>query len=113
MSVTHLKLHTSPEVPLETEVINPSVFASLSQSGIERLKVMHGNVKCNLGDFFKVTGKGASEILIEGDLSRIKLIGAGMSEGKIIVERCLVAALLLKKMQGIWSGVLLEANLLE
>ena len=37
MSVTHLKLHTQPEVPLETEVINPSVFTSLSQSGIEHL----------------------------------------------------------------------------
>ena len=86
MSVSHLKLYTQPEVPLETEVINPSVFANLSQSGIEHLHVMHGNVKCKLGDFFKVTGKGASEIHIEGNLSRVKLIGAGMTEGKIIVD---------------------------
>jgi formylmethanofuran dehydrogenase subunit C len=86
MSVTHLKLHTQPEVPLETEVINPTVFASLSQSGIEHLNVMHGNMKCKLGDFFKVTGKGATEIHIEGDLSGVKLVGAGMSEGKITVD---------------------------
>ena len=86
MSTTHLKLHTAPEVPLEAEVVCPSVFSSLSQSGIERLKVMHGNVKCNLGDFFKVTGKGAAEIHIEGNLSSVKLIGAGMTEGKITVD---------------------------
>lgn len=86
MSVTHLKLHTAPEVPLETEVINPSLFSSLSQSGIEHLHVMHGNVKCKLGDFFKVTGKGSTEIHIEGNLSGVKLIGAGMTEGKITVD---------------------------
>ncbi len=86
MSVTQLKLYTKPEVPLEAEMISPTVFASLSQSGIEHLNVMHGNVKCNLGDFFKVTGKGAAEIRIEGDLSNVKLIGAGMTEGKLIVE---------------------------
>ena len=57
MSVTHLKLYTKPEVPLETEVITPTVFASLSQSGIEHLNVMHGNVKCNLGDFLKSSAK--------------------------------------------------------
>lgn len=86
MSVTQLKLYTKPEVPLEAEMISPTVFASLSQSGIEHLNVMHGNVKCNLGDFFKVTGKGAAEIRIEGDLSNVKLIGAGMTEGKLILE---------------------------
>lgn len=86
MSVTHLKMHTQPDVPLETEVINPSVFASLSQSGIEYLEVMHGNVKCKLGDFFKVTGKGELVIHVEGDLSRVKLVGAGMTEGKITID---------------------------
>ena len=67
-------------------MISPTVFASLSQSGIEHLNVMHGNVKCKLGDFFKVTGKGASRNSCEGDLSSVKLIGAGMTEGKIIVD---------------------------
>ena len=86
MSVTLLQMHTLPEVPLEAEVINPASFASLSQSGVERLNVMHGNVKAKLGDFFKVIGKGGSEIHIEGDASNVKLIGAGMSEGKIIID---------------------------
>ena len=86
MSATRLKLYTQPEVPLEAEVIAPASFENLSQSGIEHLPVMHGNVKANLGDFFKVTGKGSSEIQVEGDLGSVKLIGAGMTQGKITVE---------------------------
>ncbi len=86
MSITLLNVHSTPDVPLEAEVINPSSFANLSQSGIEHLDVMHGNVKAKLGDFFKVTGKGASEIHIEGDVSNVKMIGCGMSAGKIVVD---------------------------
>lgn len=86
MSTTLLKLHTQPEVPLETEVINPDTLAGLSESGVGKLQVMHGNVKAKLGDFFKVTGKGNTEIHLEGDLSNVKFIGAGMSTGKIIID---------------------------
>ena len=86
MSVTHLKLYTQPEVPLEAEVITPASFENLSQSGIEHLPLMHGNVKVKLGDFFKVTGKGSSEIHIEGDVGAVKYIGAGMQSGKITVD---------------------------
>ncbi len=86
MSTAHLKLHTQPEVPLEAEVLSTAKLSGLSQSGIEHLPVLHGNVKASVGDFFKVTGKGNSEILLEGDLSNIKMIGAGMSDGKIIID---------------------------
>ena len=86
MSVTLLKMHTKPEVPLEAEVISPEIFANLSQSGVEHLDVMHGNVKTKLGDFFKVTGQGAEQIHIEGDVSNVKLIGAGMNTGKITID---------------------------
>ena len=84
--MTLLHLHTEPEVPLEAEVISPTAITGLSESGIENLQVMHGNVKAKLGDFFKVTGKGESTIHIEGNLSNVKMIGAGMSEGNITVD---------------------------
>ena len=86
MSVALLKLHTQPDVPLEAEVVNPSTFAGLSETGIEHLKVMHGNVKAKLGDFFKVTGESDSAIHIEGDLSNVKMIGTGMASGKITID---------------------------
>lgn len=81
-----MQLHTQPEVPLEAEVVSPSVLAGLSESGIERLQVFHGNVKAKLGDFFKVTGRGGADIHLEGDLSSVKMIGAGMSQGQVTIE---------------------------
>ena len=86
MGITLLHIHTQPDVPLEAETISPSIFSGLSESGIEHLRVMHGNAKAKLGDFFKVTGKGDTEIHLEGDLSNVKMIGAGMTDGKITVD---------------------------
>ena len=86
MSTVLLTLHTQPKVPLEAEVISTTSLSGLSQSGIEHLRVMHGNEKACVGDFFKVTGKGNSQIHLEGDLSNIKMIGAGMSDGKITID---------------------------
>lgn len=86
MSVTLLQMHTHPEVPLEAEAISPSALAGLSESGIAHLQVLHGNVKAELGDFFKVTGKGELNLHLEGDLSNVKMIGAGMSQGAITIE---------------------------
>ncbi len=81
-----LFLYRQPEVPLEAECITPQVFSALSQSGIEHLKVMHGNREAQLGDFFQVRGSGCETIRIEGDLSQVKLIGAGMSRGRIEIH---------------------------
>ncbi|MCY3803585.1 MAG: formylmethanofuran dehydrogenase subunit C [Gammaproteobacteria bacterium] len=86
MSATLLHLHTQPEVPLEAETLSPASIAGLSELGIEHLQVMHGNVKAKVGDFFKVTGKGTPDIHIEGDLAKVKMIGACMSEGRVIIE---------------------------
>ncbi len=88
MSVTLLQLHahTQPEVPLEAEMISPATLAGLSESGIAHLQVLHGNVKAQLGDFFKVTGKGSLDIHLEGNLSNVKMIGAGMNRGRITID---------------------------
>ena len=51
-----------------------------------RLPVHQGNEQASLGDIFHLKGKGNGEIRIEGDLSRIKLIGAGMSAGRVVIE---------------------------
>lgn len=80
-----LTLHTPSEVPLETEVIRPDKMAGLSESKIAALPVQHGNRQVKLGEFFKVSGSGGDEIRLHGDLSRVKLIGAGMTSGRIVV----------------------------
>ncbi len=81
-----LTLTTQPEVPLEADSITPDKFAGLTASAVAALPAQHGNQKATLGDFFRVEGGGNGEIHVEGDLSRVKLIGSGMSTGKIIIE---------------------------
>src|ERR1700674_927577 len=85
MSLT-LTLHTVPEVPLEAEALSPYRVAGLSGIDVAKLPVMHGNRSAELGDFFRAVGRGDGELRIEGDLARVKFIGAAMSEGRVVVE---------------------------
>jgi formylmethanofuran dehydrogenase subunit C len=84
MSIT-LTLQTLPTVPLEAEAITPDRLAGLSEAEVAALPVQHGNEKASLGDFFKVVGTTNGEVRLEGDLSRVKLIGAGMTGGRIMI----------------------------
>ena len=81
-----LTLHTAPAVPLEAEVITPTRLAGLSPLETAKLTVVHGNQSAELGEFFRVDGAGGGELHVSGDLTRIKMIGAGMTEGRLVVH---------------------------
>lgn len=81
-----LTLHTAPAVPIEAEVITPSRLAGLSLLETAKLTVVHGNQSAELGEFFRVDGAAGGEIHLSGDLARVKLVGAGMTEGRIVVH---------------------------
>ncbi len=83
-----LSLHTLPEVPLEAEVISPDKLQGLSESEVAALSIYHGNRKVPLGEFFTVSGTVDSSdglVEIEGDLSRVKLLGYAMSTGRLVI----------------------------
>jgi formylmethanofuran dehydrogenase subunit C len=88
----HLTLHTQPNVPLEAEVITPDHLAGLNEAQIADLPVMHGNQTVKIGGFFRVTlspTRSINEegvIVLEGDLSRVKRIGEGMTHGRITIK---------------------------
>jgi formylmethanofuran dehydrogenase subunit C len=74
----------SSTVPVEAECITPDNLAGKSPAEIERLKVQHGNRQEPMAEFFTVNGDASDgEILLEGDLSRVKWIGAEMTRGRI------------------------------
>lgn len=79
------------EISAEAENISPDKFAPLTLSQIRSLDAWHGNRKRKMADLFRVEGdEGASkpeEILIrlEGDFSRVKRVGEGMSAGTVEV----------------------------
>jgi len=81
-----LTLHTAPAVPLEAEVITPTRLAGLSPLETAKLTVVHGNQSAELGEFFRVGGAADGELHVSGDLARVKMIGAGMTEGRLVVH---------------------------
>src|ERR687885_2746507 len=79
-----LTLREEPVVPLEAEVVSPDRLAGARREEIEALPVWHGNERARVGDFFAVSGAG-DDVRVEGDLSRVKLVGAGMTAGRLTV----------------------------
>jgi len=80
-----------PTISVEAEVITSDMFAGKGLYEIINLPVWEGNMKRKLGDFFEVECKAAersedSRIVIDGDASRIKYIGARMTAGEIVVK---------------------------
>jgi formylmethanofuran dehydrogenase subunit C len=80
-----LTLREAPTVPLEAEGLGPDRLAGLRRGEVEALTVWHGNRQAQLGDFFAVSGDGDGELRIEGDLARVKLLGAGMAGGRLLI----------------------------
>ncbi len=81
-----LSLVTEPTVPLEAPALTPSRLAGLEASKVAALPMVHGNRELQVGDFFAVHGKSDSEFRLEGDLHRVKRIGAGMTHGRLYIE---------------------------
>ena len=84
--MTTLTTRLQPQAPLEAEAITPDNFQGKSADEVARLPVMHGNEPALLGDFFNVDSDGTTEIILNGDLSRIKNIAARMSQGKVTIN---------------------------
>jgi formylmethanofuran dehydrogenase subunit C len=74
-------------IPIEAECITPNALAGKTAAEIASLPVQHGNAPAPLGDFFRVEGEaGDQQIVLEGDCSRVKCVGAGMTSGSLTVE---------------------------
>lgn len=82
-----LQLRQTFTVPLEAPCIVPDTFAAMTLAQIEQLPVQHGNVESKLGEFFSVTGDSSdAAVVIEGDTSRVKWLGAKMAGGSLHVR---------------------------
>ncbi len=79
-------LRTPPTVPLEAEVLSPARLVGLSAPEVAKLAVVYGNERADVGDFFQVRGTADGELHFTGDLGRVKHVGAGMANGRIVVH---------------------------
>ena len=87
----YLSLKQVPDLSVEADTITPSHFVGKTVSEIEQLPTLQGNRSLMLKDFFAIKGDAGktvdeTEIIVSGDLRRIKMIGKGMNGGKITVD---------------------------
>jgi formylmethanofuran dehydrogenase subunit C len=85
-TATVLTLKQAPHIPLEAEVLTPDVIAPLGHDAVCALPVVLGKRQFRLDDFFDVEGPGGDEIVIRGDVGRVKWIGRAMTRGRIMIE---------------------------
>ena len=78
-----LTLRAPAGAPLDAEALRPDRLTGLSRAEIERLELWYGNRRAALGELFAVSGSGAGELRVEGDLARVARLGAGMTGGRL------------------------------
>lgn len=81
-----LKPRITTKVPIEADCISPDTISGMSIEEIKSMEVFYGNKRKKLTDFFEVEEGADGEIFIDGDVSTVKYIGAGMKSGKIIIK---------------------------
>jgi formylmethanofuran dehydrogenase subunit C len=80
-----LTLREPPAAKVLAEPLRPDRLAGLSSREIERLELRHGNRPAPLGELFAVSGAGADEVRVVGDLSRVAGLGTGMTGGRLTI----------------------------
>ncbi len=78
-------------ISVEAENISPDKFAGKTEKEIQAIEIWMGNHKTTMGDLFslKVEGTGAAadtKLFLDGDFSRVKRIGEGMTAGLIMIK---------------------------
>ena len=69
--------------PVNAECINPDIFQGKDTAEIANLTLFEGNKQKKLSDLFKIEEDNAAtpNITINGDVSEVRKIGAGMKNG--------------------------------
>jgi len=91
MNTVTLTVKKVPELYLECEKVNPDAFAGKTADQIAKLPGYQGKEISTLGDYFTVTGDAGAtaadtKIVINGDCTKMKYIGAKMTAGEVVVN---------------------------
>ncbi len=81
-------LRSKTTIPIEVDSIRLDQVINQSPDAVKSTLVQYGNKQVSLGEFFEVAGSAAddNELIWQGDCSQVKLIGTGLSSGRIRVE---------------------------
>ena len=83
-----ISLQQQTSIPIEVDTIRMETIRTQTLDAVRATRIHYGNKSPALSDFFDVSGSAAddSEIIWEGDCSKVKLIGAGLTAGRIVVR---------------------------
>lgn len=83
-----LTLKREISIPIEVDTVRLETVRNQALDEIRATKLHYGNKSPALSEFFEVDGSAAddSEIVWVGDCSKVKLIGAKLTEGRMIVR---------------------------
>lgn len=119
------------DIMVEAELISPDSFAEKSEAEIGAIAVWQGPIESPLSEFFEVEawdeggpekGGGTVQILIDGDVSRVKRIGQKMTGGRIEIQGSsgmhlgsdmAGGEILVRGDAGSWAGMNMSGGLLE
>lgn len=107
MKALTFSLLAEPEERLDLSGLTPASLAGLTGLQIAKLRVGTSRTPALVGDAFKVTGKDASSIVLDGSSSRFEKVGAGLNGGAIRVTGN-VGSQAGRKMSG--GSLLVEGN---
>lgn len=91
MNTVTLTVKKVPDLYLECENVNPDVFAGKTAEQISKLSGFQGKEISTLGEYFTIAGNGGAtatdtKIVINGDCTKMKYIGAKMTAGEVVVN---------------------------
>lgn len=82
-----LRYRGDTTVPLEAECISPDRLRGKTATEVAAEMVFHGNRQVPLGEFFQIEGNADDgEVVVEGDCSRVKWMGAEMTTGRLRID---------------------------
>ncbi|ATU94769.1 formylmethanofuran dehydrogenase subunit C [Phyllobacterium zundukense] len=107
MKALTFSLLADPEARLDLSVLTPVSLTGLTALEIAKLRVGTGRDPALVGDVFKVTGKDANNLVLDGSSSRFDKVGSGLTGGSIRVTGN-VGSQAGRKMSG--GSLLVEGN---
>jgi formylmethanofuran dehydrogenase subunit C len=72
--------------PVEVDGLTADRLATQSEAELARLPAWQGSREATLGDFFEIRGGRSARVHVEGDVSAVTGLAAGMTAGELVID---------------------------
>jgi formylmethanofuran dehydrogenase subunit C len=122
MSALVLTLRSRPAQRVDLAPLTAGTLAQRSLSDVAALELPSGNRTLKLGELFELTGTPGTEIEIRNSCDQLDRIGAGLAEGRVVVQgdagaylgaRLAGGTIVVNGNSGAWTGSGMTAGLIQ